>query len=366
MLDYHQSADKRRHHYVDLEELLTHGFLSHPLSINGVQVCLRTLTPSDWFYLKARISGSTSDVQWKRWLLSTATWMVGGQSLLEDENSPVVLQESLYKNLPASSLSSVFLVYSDLSKRYQESLTKLEAYCYEEYSRALWRMFHREVPKSAYTGRCGMNHHQRVWTSFNLLEDDRSRWQQDWAAAKLVASATSPKGIKRLNQQEESDHRLEESRRADTIARVLGEGEVFGDSRTIFHRARTAEELEDQMKRWIAGEKDWHDLVVDQYKQRIRDKMDEYKTVQDERMSALGEVQEGVTSSVTYGRGEAVHHGGTVPMSVDINPFLQRHLNATVQTGAYTNGVGVPVQGGPVKEAPDLGAILEDRKPRVS
>lgn len=366
MLDYHQSADKRRHHYVDLEELLTHGFLSHPLSINGIQVCLRTLTPSDWFYLKARISGSTSDVQWKRWLLSTATWMVGGQSLLEDENSPTVLQESLYKNLPASSLNSVFLVYSDLSKRYQESLTKLEAYCYEESSRALWRMFHREVPKSAYTRRCGMNHHQRVWTSFNLLEDDRIRWQQDWAAAKLVASATSPKGIKRLNQQEESDHRLEESRRADTIARVLGEGEVFGDSRTVFHRARTAEELEDQMKRWIAGEKDWHDLVVDQYKQRIRDKMNEYKTVQDERMGALGDMDDGVTSSVAYGKVSPVSHDGDIPRMPEVSPFLDRHLNATVQTGAFTAQGGVPIRPPPVEGAASLQTKLEDRKPRVS
>lgn len=41
-----------------------------------------------------------------------------------------------------------------------------------------------------------------------------------------------------------------------------------------FASLNTAEELVDQARRWKAGEKDGHDVIIDHFKQHVRDRMD--------------------------------------------------------------------------------------------
>jgi len=197
-------------------------------------------------------------------------------------------------------VEKLFSVYTALQNQVHKAFTLLEAYCYEDYSRMFWRMAGRSTPAhetmSGIPGlsTLGMNHLQRLWVAYNISEDDRNQWQQDWSAAKLVASAQSPKGVRRLNQREEGERKLEEERRKKVIERVFYEatGKRVGESSgMVVYRSVTPEELVEEMHRWQRGEKDAHDLVVDSYKNQIRAKHEAERQKHEERMRALEQLQ---------------------------------------------------------------------------
>jgi hypothetical protein len=312
---HERMAAERRFLYADVEELLSYGFLSHSARLNDVRISFRSFSPSDTFMLKHRVGVGSLDAEWKLWAVSTSIWMVEGQNLLEVPNSPVLMHRYL-KRVSKHVIDILFSIVLGLFNRVSTALARTEPYCYEEYSRSAWRLSGRQVPNhDAYTGipgssRIGMNSIQRMWLAFNLAEDDRQAFLQRWQAAKLTASATSPKGIKKLNQSDERIHKRETERRRKSIARMV-ETILYGDQAATdlggmtvlvrgeaveVHRVREPEspnELVDEMRRWVEGDQDWHDLVVDTYKDRIRE---HYGQDEKEREGAVEEaMQPGVT-----------------------------------------------------------------------
>lgn len=293
-------AEKRRDLYADLEEMLVPGFVSQPLSIAGVQWSIRSLFPGELMCLRHRIGGARSDRVWKEWLVSTATWMVGGQILLEDVNAPVRLHRTI-QQLPNAALDALFSLFIAQRNRATNAARRLEAFCYEDTSRSQWRMSGRGTPSREDlsgvfgTSRLGMNGIQRVWTSFNLAEDDRLKWQQEWAAAKLVASATNPKGVRKISQRDESQQKMEEERRQRVMDLMYFEAtghRLSEETGQVTYRSVSPEELVEEMHRWVRGEKDEHDLIVDAFKDQIRSAVENQRKQHQERMAALERIEE--------------------------------------------------------------------------
>jgi hypothetical protein len=219
-------------------------------------------------------------------------------------------------HLPPFPIDAMFSVVSGLFNRVSTAIRRTEAFCYEPYSRALWRFAGRRSPaRDDYTGvpgasRIGMNYIQRMWVAFNIAEDDRLQHIQDWQSAKFIASASNPKGVKRVIRSDESLRKQEERRRRDAIALMIhqalyGKEEMQSGEMVVMVRgqpvvvprvkvARSVDELEEQFRMWVAGEKDWHDLVVDSYKDRIRKQFDDER----ERREAITVAREepGVSS----------------------------------------------------------------------
>jgi hypothetical protein len=141
-----------------------------------------------------------------------------------------------------------------------------------------------------------------MWLAFNQMEDERSHMDSIFEAAKLIASSNAPKAIQKLDQKEQQRRRDEDSRRQRVMDQayyyskgmVDRKGLVTAGARVgdAFSGARTAEELEDEMRRWVAGEEDWHDKVVSAYKKRVTDRFEEQKRQHQERMEALRRVSE--------------------------------------------------------------------------
>lgn len=293
-----RKARARRLLYKDVEELLMVGFLSHQVRVGDTNLSLRSLSPGDTFLLRHRVGRSASARLWKTWTVATAVWMVDGINLLGDPHAIHAVYRSV-SYLPKPSLEILFSCVIGLLNRLGTAVKRTEAYCYETYSRVTWRVCGRESPmRDDFTGvpgsgGLGMNHVQQMWVAYNLAEDERLRHIQEWQSAKLVASASSPKGVKKLNRADEALRNKENRRRRDAIARMVNDA-FYGDTpqeageMVVMVRgepvvvprvktARTADELSEQMRAWVAGEKDWHDIVVDTYKQRIRDQFDQEK-----------------------------------------------------------------------------------------
>lgn len=290
-------SEARRVLYADVESFLFQGFLTAEARVLGVHFVFRSLGPGDMFMIRHRVGKWFGARHWKTWVIAHSVWLLDGISMLEHPEIVPRIHAAL-KNMPHRMLDALYNTVTGLSRRLTRALDRVEAYCYEPYSRNAWRLCEQRSPaREDFTGipgtnRLGMNHVQQLWTAFNIAEDARDLYQQRWATAKLIASAQSPKGVKRLNAEDERLHDREHNRRQQVLREMVNrvlygadyspEAEkmiVVVDGQAIevdsVVTAKSADQLQDQYERWVAGEKDFHDLIVDKYKSRIRNRFDE-------------------------------------------------------------------------------------------
>jgi len=268
--------------YNDVRALVTPGFLVHHVSVNGSRFVLRSLGDDDWFVLRTRTWGAEAR-EWKAWLVSSAIWMVDGQILLgEDEVSYRIFEMCM--TMPMSILEDFEMLVSALMKRVSEAAHVVEAFMYEDESRLMWKSQGGAKLDSYFYGRqVGANPVRRIWSYFNDIQDQRDHNDYLWSLAKFQASPHAPKGVKKLQSQDqkakgdESRHRQQIQDRifyeATGVIAKLSSDEQRQGRRGPWqdvHMAETEEELQEVMRRWVEGIKDDHDSVVDGAKARIK------------------------------------------------------------------------------------------------
>ena len=286
--------------YEDTLELVTVGFLSVPVLLaDELNLALRTLSESDLFLVQQR-AAFASETEFQRWMLATSTWMVDGQVLLGDFNAAKVCFKG-YQALRHTQLERLYSVLSMLLARQRRSVEMIEAFCLEPISRNMWRQTGGQYPSNSFTGlpieSVGMNFAQKMWLAHNRMEDLREQIEHDWAHAKLVASAMSPKGIEQLNAKEAALREAEKTRKQELLDRAyykwigyLREDGTTAYSHTqTFKHASTPDELAEEMRKWVAGERDFHDQVVEGYKQSV---LDAYEREMEGRRQRVAEVQQ--------------------------------------------------------------------------
>jgi hypothetical protein len=291
------TAEQRRHLYQDLEELITVGFLTHRVSVGDTHFCFRTLMPGDIHLLKYR---SGPSAPWHLWAMAHSMWMLNGLNLLAEPHMVPRVYLALQR-LPDAVQNMLFSVILGLFKRESKAHELLEAFCYENHSRFVWRMHGRQVPMGQIgipgLERLGRTTLQGTWVAFNQGEDDKAQHDASWESAKLVASAISPKGLQKIDQKDKQRRAGESERRQRVMDRVFYKSKGFlvddhipgVEGALTAYNAQTADELSAEMQRWVEGEDDAHDRVVNEYKQRILDRMAEQKRLHQERMEALRE-----------------------------------------------------------------------------
>jgi len=293
-------AEQRRAIYDDVEELLIPGFLSQTVEAGGIQLSMKSLFPGEMYVLRNRLGRRITERLWREWAVATSTWMLDGQVLLGDVNAAVRVREAI-RSLPGPALDSLFSVFMSLRNRMHIAASRVEAYCYEDFGRATWRMTGRKSPSRddvagvPGVSSLGMNHVQRLWVAYNLAEDDRQAWNLEWAAAKLIASASSPKGVKQLNQKDESDRNLENDRRQGVIRKAYYQAsgrQIDEEDGMVVRRAVSADELANEMERWARGEHDPHDQIIEAYKNKIREQHEANRRAHEARMQAVAMLQE--------------------------------------------------------------------------
>lgn len=353
------NEEKRKPLYNDVRELLNPGFLSHRVMFRGSVLCLRAPAPGDMFLLRNRVPPKASDREWKEWMVATCIWMVDGYSFLEDVNVAVRLHQSL-RYIPGRSLNVLWSVIHGLMNRVSVAVSRAEAYCYERQSRALWRFCGRQSPaRDEFTGtpgssRLGMNIVQQIWVAYNTTEDERFSDLHAWNSAKLIASAQAPKGIKKLNQADDQKEKQEQRRRERVRDQMYYEAVGWRDvHKDLVFQPHTAEELVEQMRRWRDGEKDLHDIVVDAWRDRVRDQIEkqeqerEHERAERERARKAAEENMGDLGIVGYSLDQVqdmVRDRSKFRTKIVDENALTRRFNKYVETGA--EDIGYMSQGG--------------------
>lgn len=310
-----ESAKIRRPIYKDVEQLIVPGFLSHQARIGSTTFSFRSLTQQDIFLLNHRVGLEVRERIWKEWALAMGTWMVDGQLVLGDPHVAYQIREHL-KYLPNRALADLFTIFQGFFSRVGRALRIIEAFCYEDFSRSLWRFSGKGMPNRISvsglpgTENVGLNAAQQVWVAYNTGEDEREEWEQEWELAKFIASASAPKAIKKMAARDKNRTAVERDRRLRSIHEAYwqatgGKGELLGGGVHV-QQSITREEMIEEMRRVREGEKDLHDMIVEDYKDRIRqhhsDARQRHSDARQRHEQRMLELQEAAADEVAAGR----------------------------------------------------------------
>jgi len=297
------TPEQRSRFYTDIEGLLSPGFLTHSVVVNGVRLHLRSLGAGDLFMLKARTEGA-SGREWRVWSVATAIWMIEGRSVLgHDDVIPFLAR--FIRGLPKVTLEILFSLLLGLWMRVGVAVNSTEVFCFETASRYKWKtvgasgLMNTGVPGA---NRLGFNAVQRIWVAFNEMEDSRRDDETAWEGFKLVASSNAPKAVKKLDDKDtqrrtettETRQRQLDLHYYQRLGVVDAKGAVQGTDGSM-HRiqgAKTVEDLEEEMRRWVTDDQDLHDQVVADYKARIKANREAEQAERSARRAAIAKKRE--------------------------------------------------------------------------
>ena len=281
-----REAHQRRFIYRDVEELIGSGFLSHTLIIEGVPVTLRSLLPEDTKRFHARVAHLRREGDVLRWSLASAVWMVDGFEVAQaqdDPNAAYHLYQEWVQDIPMSLVESLIATVLGFRNRINRAIRLTEAFCYETYSRSMWRMQGRPT-----TGLGNASVVRRLWVAYNLTEDQGDLDDRQWIHTRMIVGSMSNKASKYITEELKKAEERETGNRQRVIEEAVnwviqGEKEeqkpltitVNGKEMVVpkIHSAQSTADLEEEMRRVFSGEKDWHDYLVDQYQKSIKERV---------------------------------------------------------------------------------------------
>lgn len=326
-----READARRFLYEDVVELLHAGFLTQRFEIDGIPIVLRSLNSHEVGDLILRGSQGT-DIDWIRHHISASVYMVNG-FVVEPQygsNQAWHVYQEWVRHLHYEQALVIYVYVTSLRNRVGRAIKVTDAYCHERYSRSRWRM--NGAPSGHW------NIVQQLWVSFNEAEDNYDRDLRQWQHTRSIVGSMSGKGSKSLKESEDKwrEKKASETRRVIEKAVnwvISGErseqkplvvsfgGQTYEVPKV--HAAQTVEEMEAEMMRAVRGEKDYHDLMMDQYKEFHRKRLEEARQKQQAaREAAWGSQEESGL------RGETRLVGYTPDQLSKINPdMLQKNPN---------------------------------------
>lgn len=293
--------EQRSEFYSDVQELIVPGFLSQKVTIGGTRISLRSPNPGDFYLTKHRADFNSDSKNWICWMLASLTWMIDGHVVLGQPNiAPEIYK--MYRKMGAESIACLMSIATGLFSRLDKGVKAISSFCLEDTSRFLWKQCGGVLPASpSVTGvpgsdQIGLNSVQKIWITFNLLEDQKTKDLAAWSYAKFVASASNPKGVKRLDGSEQARVQREKDVRQEErdifyyrAVGVLDENNLLSDGSKLMKQASSREELVDEYQRWVLGDDDFHDMVVRQYKENLIAK---YSKEKEERESEIQSIRE--------------------------------------------------------------------------
>jgi hypothetical protein len=377
----YEESERRRFFYVDLEKLIRVGFLCASIKWGKHNLIFRTLSDEEYATLIQR-GGAEPALMWMQWSVAHHLYMVDGFVVGDSPNTPYFVKKHFVDTLSTPFLKVVFSIVSGLQSRQGRSAASLEAFCYEPFSRVLYRTHNFTTSRQ--------NANLKSWLAFQRGEDSREEDRSAWVRTQTIVGATSGKAAKQVRRSLDQEEQKEDARRIrvieDRINYLLnGERkpttvtiEVNGQKvkMPVMRGAQTVAELEEEMRKAMEGELDGHDLQVKGYEDSIRSAVEDRAkkaAARREKRNQMGELMKqagigGRTELVGYDASQIPHlpsnRGAgvkTEPTASSSRRLFDRYLKSEVGVGVIgKSGTPEPKEGKP------LGQRLEGRKVSLS
>lgn len=274
----------------DVEPLLFKGFLYVVAEINGVPFVFKSLNHHefDMLHLRANLNDRKGARKFYNYFLAYGVLMIDGMNVLPERDQWLPEIAQTFGNLDERARRKIIRYLSEINRRASRAVVLTEVYCMEPQSRLRWSQYQKiDLTSPAVTGfagtqNLGLNWAQLTWRAVNYYEDVRELAEREWENSKFVAGAfAGSKGLSSVNSQDKQRREREQNEkvdRRDKILRSVVLGEDVQRSDAIkgapMKVARTVEELADQLEKDLRGEKDWHDMVVEEHERAAREEYD--------------------------------------------------------------------------------------------
>lgn len=257
--------------FADLKQLLFKCFIELKAEYLGyLPISFKSLNDNEIHRIKT-LAGNIENPKYQKRLklyyFLFSLYSVDNVNLLEYRdaymNNVLPFIESIHPKIFNLIMNELF----KLGSRVVEAIKLVERYTFEPDSKWLWYSLKNssltspEVTGINGTEKLGYNICQLLWIYFNQKEDEKQDFEKMWSCAKLIASVINPKVVQKLNSHEENK-KIEEKNRREKI--VLGE--TYKPKFKIQSREELVEELEKQM----LGEKDEHDLYIENHMKKVK------------------------------------------------------------------------------------------------
>ncbi len=260
-------------YFKDIRNIIEKGFIVESFKINDVIIKIKNpnLQIIEWTE-----EFSSQNIERSVALLTKLIISISGR---ETKDFFYEVFETLMDSQIFSILSKMYVYAHRLMNRAIHANKYLEAYCYTDESRYLWKAW---KSRSLFTTHRleDLNNIQISWVIWNEAEDERIESDRDWEKAFFIASATNPKGVEAVQKKWRIKDNQELERREDLIDQAVKglfeetEG-VEIKKKTRIKKQKTMQDLEEEMRKWVSGEEDDHDVIVRTYKEDIQNHIDE-------------------------------------------------------------------------------------------
>lgn len=293
--------------YKDVEQILFRGFIHQSAVLNDVLFVFKSINHHEYEMISLATGGegSAKVKDYYDLFLSYGVLMVDGQNILTDRPKHLPDLKEFFDGLPKTARQKVIRYLSEINRRSFKATILTEAFVMESTSRLRWAQLHGSTLSStAVTGisgtdGLGLNWAQLTWNALNYYEDLKVRSESDWENAKFVASSMAGKGMSKVHSADRTrrqKEREEQIARRDRLLRHVLVGASLegpaGDGTVVKQVASTVQELGEQLKKDLKGEKDWHDHIIEAHERRVREgyeqKAQQLQAVVEQRREEFG------------------------------------------------------------------------------
>jgi len=295
----------------ELESYLFLGFLTSASTVVGQNFVFKTLNHNEIrnirFMRSMRATTAESKAMFTAAFIAHSVFMVNGNNALYDRPKNLIRLIKTISKIPARTQDKILDNLSYLNAKVSYLYPLVEVYAYENRSRFRWYQlgtFPVHDPRAtglAGTDDLGMTMCQQTWTSINILIDRRETAEREWSHAKFIGSCFAGKGVRPIEERDRARLETERVERDEKRIKVLhsylnrtaGEDDApqyftLPDGRKAEvkrkFKAESAEELRDELSAALSGEKDYHDLVIEQ---KQREFLDRHKSIESGRMKLM-------------------------------------------------------------------------------
>jgi hypothetical protein len=255
--------------YIPIKKQLTHGF--YPLVIKTSNLALELSSPSSDELDQASLLSYSTPELYDLYLISISIVSINGRNILGD----IDLIMSEMSHISTTMRRRLFTYILCLMEESRKAYDLLEAFCYEDESRLLWRSWKasRDFGLSPVKNQKSMTALQTNWIVWNTAEDERLQDRLEWDRFLFSASAMNS-SVNKIRSKWDSSEKDEERRRED-VRRAAREGDFEklkdkGGRGKSSSRVKTEDVLREEMRKWVAGEEDEHDRIIREYKDSMR------------------------------------------------------------------------------------------------
>lgn len=276
--------------YQKLEELLYRGFLTLKGEIGDVPVVLKTLNNKERNLVALRSSSHpTSRYSYH---IAYSILFFDGINILKNREEYLPLMVDYIQEIPEKVANHLLTSIQYLNSQAVEEVEHVEPYSFGDPSRSQWlSRKESEINSPRYTGiegteKLGLNMHQETWVAINRSEDRRDKFNDEWELAAFQASAWNSEGVEKVRNKKKREEKKKRKRR-EALYKTKGASDIQEGKREIHIQRESPEELLEQMERDNEGIKDFHDKVVEQHEEEIRQKaIEEEKKWQERKLKA--------------------------------------------------------------------------------